>query len=309
MNAIVLLLVKGISKLPFPLLYALSDLLNFILFKILGYRKTVIRENLINSFPEKSAAEIDNIMTTFCGYLCDLILEGIKTYSISAKDLEDRVRFNNLDVIKNWYKKDQDIIMIMGHYGNWEYGASRFGMVKDAHELLVVYKPLTNKPFDEFMRKARTRFGNITVPMRETYKMIEELKLKNERFAVGLIGDQAPSPQKGYWMEFLNQDTPVFLGCEKIAKEHNFPLVYILINRTKRGFYEITFHDICTDPKNTRNGEITELQTKLLEQAIKLEPEIWVWSHKRWKHRKRPTNLPQDQISKEYVAKNIQWDK
>lgn len=292
-------LVKGISKLPFPILYLLSDFLNFILFTIIGYRKDVIVTNLKKSFPEKSEQEIKKITKVFCGYLCDLILEGIKTYSMTQKDIVERVRITNLEVVNNWHDKNSSVIIVLGHYGNWEYGALRYS-VDSKHTVKVVYKPLTNKKFDQFMRDARSKFGSECVPMRETYRTLEEDLAENKLFALGLVGDQAPAPEKGYWMEFLNQDTPVFLGCERIAKKYNLPIIFAHIDKTKRGFYDLTFKNISTDPASSKDGEITELHTKILEEAIKMKPEIWVWSHKRWKHKTIPESITDEQISTNY---------
>lgn len=295
---------KAISKLPYPVLYFLSDVLYTILFRLIGYRKDVIVTNLKKSFPEKSESEIKKITNTFSKYLCDLILEGIKTHSMSRKEINERLVVENPEVVNDWYDKGKSVVVVLGHYGNWEYGSLGFSTVSK-HKLKVIYKPLTDKGFDKFMYESRTRFGAECVPMKETYKSIAEDKINGNLFCLGLVGDQAPSPHKGYWMEFLNQDTPVFVGCEKISRKYDYPIVFAEINRVKRGFYTLTFKNIHTNPASTENGEVTELHAKILEEAIKNKPDIWVWSHKRWKHKQMPDDLPAEQISVKYPPKQI----
>lgn len=298
----ILLLIKGIGSLPSAFLYALSDLVNFILFTLIGYRKKVVLTNLRNSFPEKSPVEIKNISNKFFRFLSDLIVEGLKVYSISEEELRKRMRVTNIEVVNELYDKGKSVIIVCAHIGNFEYGAIRYTL--DAkHKVNTVYKPLSNKTFDGFLKTSRSRFGTNLVPDRKTYEVLRKEITDGILSASGLVSDQAPSPRTGYWMEFMNQDTPVFMGCEKISKKYDMAIVYGEVDRIKRGKYIMDFRVLFEDPNNTQPGEITETFTKIIEKGIQRKPELWLWSHKRWKH-KMPEKLPDAQKSKKYPVKN-----
>jgi len=292
-------LVKGVARLPFPILYGCSNILYTILFRLIGYRKAVVFTNLRNAFPEKSEKEIHGLAHRFFRYLCDLILEGLKCRYITPNQVRERLKITNIEELTNWYNQGRSVILVLGHHGNWEYAALSYSLEKIRHQINIVYHPLSNGDFDDLMNDTRSRFGAQLIPMRDTYRVTAEEQREGKVTNLVLVGDQTPSAKNGYWMEFLNQDTPVFLGCERIARKYDMPLVYVHVNRVKRGFYEATLETIHANPANTKPGEITELHTKVLEQDILKQPETWVWSHKRWKH-KRPHDLPAEQISTRY---------
>lgn len=272
-----------LSILPFPLLYLVSDCICFLLYNVFGYRKKVVSENLKNSFPNKSYAELKNIEKKFYHYLCDLFLETLKTLTISKKEAVKRCKFseNTIQIFNELNKNKQSCIIVMGHYGNWEWAGNTFSIVNQ-QQLYVIYHPLTNKYFDKLMYNMRTRFGTKLYAMKDT--MREMIKNRNEINATAFIADQTPSPKGAYWTTFLNQDTPVFWGTEKIAQKLNYPIVYVTVNRVKRGYYELNSEILISEPKNTIEGQISELHTKKLEKDIIAQPEIWLWSHRRWKH-------------------------
>ena len=269
---------------PFWLMYRLSDLIYFLIYYIFKYRKNIALENLRNSFPEKSENEIKQISKEFFKYFCDLMLETFKTLTMTTNQAMKRCSFtpDSLDMLENLYKANKDLIIVMGHYGNWEFGGTSFSS-QCSHQLYVIYKPLTNKYFDRLIYKMRTRWGTKLIPYNETYA--EMKKIKNTGSATGFIADQTPSPDNAYWTEFLNQDTPVFWGTERIAKKLNFPIVYMTIKRLKRGYYKIYTEMLFEDPRKTKEGEISEAHTRKLEKDIVDQPEIWLWSHRRWKHK------------------------
>lgn len=274
-----------ISVLPFWLLYKVSDFLFFILYRIIGYRKEVVFRNLKNSFPEKSDADLKQIQIKFYQYFFDLILETVKSLTISAQTLQKRVLFEDTSILKHHFKNDQSIIIVMGHYGNWELGGARFAL-EPIHKLHVVYHPLHNKYFDQLMYNARTRLGNGLYTMKGTLRgMIEN---KKKVTATAFIADQTPSPRGAYWMDFLHQDTPVFTGTGKIANKFNYPVVYASVKRVKRGYYSIHLEELCTHSKELDPAEIVERFTRKLEQDIQEIPEIWLWTHRRWKHKRQP---------------------
>lgn len=275
-----------ISLLPFRLLYILSDGLYFIIFHLLGYRKDVVYTNLRNSFPEKSEQEIDTIARKYYKYLCDLTLETFKTLTISPKAMLKHCKFEEASLAKfnELAAKDQSIILVMGHLGNWEWAGNTVSL-SCKHKLNVIYHPLSNNYMDGLMCKMRSRFGTGLIPMKDTFRrMIAERK---NLTATAFIADQTPSYEGTYWMTFLNQDTPVFKGTELIAKKINFPVVYGGIRRLKRGYYEIFIDMLVENPKETNEGDITEIHTRRLEADIQAYPELWIWSHRRWKHKRR----------------------
>lgn len=283
---LVLPFIYGISLLPFPVFYLLSDLMFVILYYITGYRKKVVYQNLRNSFPGKSHAELKKIERRFFHYLCDLTLETFKTLTMSAQTAKKRCHFNDstVAVFKELNDNKQSCIIVMGHFGNWEWAGNSFSLINE-QQLYVIYHPLSNPYFDRLIYNMRTRFGTKLYAMKDT--MREMIKNRHEVNATAFIADQTPAPEGAYWTTFLNQDTPVFWGTEKIAQKLNFPIVYVTVNRVRRGHYDVSAEMLVREPKHTREGEITELHTRRLEQDIMRQPEIWLWSHRRWKH-KRP---------------------
>lgn len=227
-----------IALLPFPLFYLFSDAIYFILYRVIGYRKKVVYENLKNSFPNKSHQELKLIEKKFYHYLCDLFLETLKTLTISKEDAIKRCSLtdNAIRLFDELNHQKKSCILVLGHYGNWEWAGNTFSLL-NKQQLYVIYHPLTNKHFDNLMYQLRTRFGTKLYAMKDT--MREMIKNRNEVNATAFIADQTPSPEGAYWTTFLNQDTPVFWGTEKIAQKLNFPVIYVSVKRVKRGFYEI----------------------------------------------------------------------
>jgi len=272
-----------ISYLPFRVLYILSDIIYFFLYRVFGYRKKVVLENLRNSFPEKSEAEINLICSNFYRYFCDLILETIKTITISPAVLNKHVTIKDESIFKHYFEKNQSVIVVMGHMGNWELTGARFSQ-SAYHKLYVVYHPLTNKKFNQLVYHMRTRLGNGLYAMNEALRGM--LRDRDKVTITAFIADQTPFPEGAYWTTFLNQDTPVFKGTEKLAMKLNYPVVYASVKRVKRGLYDIKFELLSDNPKTCSENEISELHTKKLEVDIKAQPEIWLWTHKRWKYKR-----------------------
>ncbi len=277
-----------ISLLPFPLLYGFSNFVYFIFYRVVGYRKDVVLQNLRNSFPEKNEAAINKICSDYYHYLCDLFLETFKTLTISEKEMLKRCKFSPdaLTLFNKYAAENQSVILVMGHFGNWEWAGNTFSLV-GKHQLYVIYHPLRNKRFDQLMYRMRSRFGSRLIPMKETYK--EMLSNRGGLNATAFISDQTPQPNNAYWTTFLNQDTPVFKGVEIISRKLNFPVIYARIARIKRGFYEIQAELLVEKPAETIDDQLSEMHTRTLEADIIKQPEIWLWSHRRWKH-KRPAH-------------------
>jgi KDO2-lipid IV(A) lauroyltransferase len=272
-----------IAYLPFRIMYLFSDFLYLLIYRVFGYRKKIVTENLQNSFPEKSAAEIDKIRRDHYRYFCDLSLEIIKSLTISPAELKKHFVHDDLSVFERFYKEKQSIILVMGHLGNWELAGAFFSQFP-LHQLYVIYHPLASKHFDQLFYHMRTRSGIKLYPMKESFKGM--VKNRKDITATAFIADQTPRPDNAHWMTFLNQDTAVFKGTENIAKKLDYPVVYISVIREKRGVYRLGVELLAEHPNELTENELTELHTRRLERDIIKYPETWLWSHRRWKHKK-----------------------
>lgn len=276
-----------ISILPFKLLYFFSNILYVFIYRIFSYRIKVVRQNLKNSFPEKSVAELRLIEKEFYRYFCDLILESLKTLTISKASVFKHVQFQNPEVFKKFSDEGKSVIIVMGHQGNWELAGARFAVENKNnsatnHQLFVIYHPLKNKKIDSLVYFMRTRLGNKLYAMKDAFRGM--LADKDNLSATAFIADQTPSPKGAYWTTFLNQDTPVFTGTAKISKKLNYPIIYVNVSRPERGRYIVSAELLVESPSLLSEDEISELHTRRLEQDIVKEPHIWLWSHRRWKH-------------------------
>ena len=278
-----------ISYLPYPVLYALSDGLYFLIYKVVGYRRKVVIQNITNSFPEKSHQEHMQIVRAFYHHFCDLVMESFKVFTISEAEVKQRMKLLNPEFSDRFFDKGQSVIIAGGHYNNWEL----FAVAIDSeikHQTVALYKTLKNKFFDEKMRATRSKYGLI---MTSTKKAKEEFEKADGLKAVIFGFDQSPSRSNNcYWGTFLNQDTPMIFGVEKYAKEYNFPVLFLRINKVKRGHYTYEYVEAIEEPRKTGYGEITTRINQLLEQDIIAQPQYYLWSHKRWKH-KRPEGYVQ----------------
>ncbi|PJJ79183.1 lysophospholipid acyltransferase family protein [Mucilaginibacter auburnensis] len=271
-----------ISFLPFWLLYKISDLLFIVLYHVMHYRRDVVQANLRNSFPEKNGAELKVIEKEYYSYLADLSVETVKLFTISEKEVMKRMRCTNFDLIQGYFAQGKSVIGALGHYGNWELAAHCLSLLTQTERRIIVYKPLTNKTFDNAFIKVRSRFGATLVAMQNTMRTL--VSYKKETTISVLVSDQTPvQSEANYFTEFLNQPTAVFLGVEKLSKLLNNVVVFCDIRRIKRGYYTVTFVPLFDDAKNTAEYEITREHVRYLENVIKQEPAYWLWSHKRWK--------------------------
>ncbi len=270
---------------PFWLLYILSDFLFFMFFYIIKYRKKVVFANLKNSFPEKSEEQIYKIAKGFYHNLSDITVESIKGLTVNNKLFLKRYKVLNSDLEKEIFKNGRGVIAVAAHYANWEWGA--FCLSKQfSHQLYGFYKPLSNKLTDKYIRKLRAAGGMKLVSISETFQHFQKTFQKPAMHI--MVSDQSPSNlKKAHWINFLNQDTPCLHGAEAYAKQKNLPVVYIDAQRVKRGFYELTLKLLVENPSETKDGEITKLFHEHLESVILRKPEDWLWSHNRWKHKRK----------------------
>ncbi len=271
------------SILPFRLIYLLSDIL-FPLLYALGYRKKVVRINLINSFPEKKLSEIIEIEKGFYRYIFDFLFEVLKCITMKPDTFLKRVQIEKSPIVEELYRKNQNIIITSGHYGNHEMANLALPSLIP-FQVKAVYKPLSNKYLNSFFYNFRTRYGSQLIPMRETATELE--KNDSKPFALVLLNDQSPPPEKACWTNFLNQETGFFTGMARFSKQYNMPIVFMCIHRISRGNYLIKVELICENPQELSEEEIIQKHAQLLEKDIKAEPRFWFWSHKRWKFTKK----------------------
>lgn len=288
MQYLVLLFLWLLHLLPNIVLYFLSDLLYLLCSKIIRYRHSIITQNLSRSFPEKSKAEIAAIRNSFYKNFCDLLLEVPILMCGSENRIRKMVSFKNTDLLNEHFKNGESLIVLQGHFMNWELSLI-MGATDSLHERYVIYKTLSDKVSQHLMLKLRERFNTKMLPMFETIKFIESHASKQDSEKTPAIfqfgADQTPLKHKiEYWTTFMNQECGFFLGPENLAKKFNLPLVYLDLNRLKRGSYEVSFHPLGIDAKDAKPFEITEAYIKQLEESISRDPGNWLWSHKRWKH-------------------------
>ena len=273
-----------ISLLPFPLFYAFSDGLSFLLGRVVGYRKKMIRQNIRLVFPDYSEAEVERVTRKFYRHMCDLFLEIIKGITLSNRTILKRFVPTNLEVLTAFEKQNRSTIIICGHYSSWEWMLS-LGL-RLANTPYGIYTPLSNPYFDRMIRKIRKKYRADLISRYETISTIEKHQEDGVFGHYGFASDQSPFPKpKSYWRPFLGVNVPVFTGAERLAIAYNIPVVFADIQRVKRGHYEVTFKVISDQSKDTQVHEITDTFIGLLEQQIYQDPGQYLWSHNRFKYR------------------------
>lgn len=278
-----------ITLLPLRVLYLFSDFFYLVLYYLAGYRRKIVATNLRNAFPEKSEAERKTIERHFYRHLTDIFVETLKATHMSAEQISQRFAFRDMSEFDRLYRQGKSLIALCSHYNNWEW----FSAVQLANpfRILVIYKPLKNKYFDQFILNLRTKYGTSVTPMQNILRDL--IKLRNEKILTmsGFIADQAPPPDEhAYWTTFLNQETGFFRGAEKLAVKYDMPVIFVNIAKIKRGYYELSFELITEQPGKEAPGFITYRYAEMLEAVIREKPEYWLWSHRRWKHKKPVKN-------------------
>ncbi|MDZ7778194.1 MAG: lysophospholipid acyltransferase family protein [Bacteroidales bacterium] len=283
------LLFAGIFALiPFRILYIISDGVFVILYHLAGYRKKVVSQNLARSFPDKEKAELKKIEKAYFRHLSDLLVESVKGFTMPKKSVIRRHRLSDNGMGNAYTKQNQSFMVVVGHFNNWEWGSMSGGLQLNA-PVMVLYKPLSNPFIDRFLEKRRKSFGSELVSIRQTARAFE--KRKNEPYAYILAADQNPGKTKNvHWVRFLNQDTACLHGPETYARRYNLPVIYLEIQKVKRGHYVMIPELLTNNPSELPEGEIIRRYMKSLEQSIRKQPEFWLWSHRRWK-KKNPENV------------------
>ncbi|MCB4809075.1 lysophospholipid acyltransferase family protein [Tamlana sp. 62-3] len=274
------------SILPFKLLYALSDGLYILLFRVFGYRKKVVSSNLKLVFPEKTEKEIKRITKVFYHHLCDMIVESIKSLSVSEAEMKKRFKFTNVEVVQNIEAQNRSMILMCAHYGSWEWIFILQTYVKSRGN--AVYKQLANKYFDKLVKRIRAKYNSYLITTKEIIPTLLEEKKQDIVSINGFVSDQSPRRDKAYhWQDFMGINVPVHTGAEMLAKKLDMAVVFFRVKKVKRGFYECTFETITETPKDFKDYEITDIFLKLVENQINEAPEYYLWTHKRWKHRNK----------------------
>jgi len=266
---------------PFWLVYQCANILAFVLQHVVKYRAAVVRQNLKNAFPSYTNAALKEIEKKFYLNFCDVLLENLKLNSISKKTVRKRMKFLNPAVFSDLAETGKGVMLIGAHYNNWEWMALSLSTYLN-EKMFSVYKPLNNTQSDRLMLNARARFGANIIPMQQFPKVV--LKNKNRGAVHLMIADQSPHRSKlDFFCAFLNQDTPVYLGAEKLMKAANLNLYFVEVHRVKRGFYEMKIVPLNEQSTNEK-GQATKMHLSHLEKMIINSPESWLWSHRRWKH-------------------------
>jgi len=281
MYYLLLIFAYAISLLPLWLLYGLSDVLYLVVYHIAGYRRAVVHANLVQAFPDKSPKEIKRLTRKYYRNLTDMMVETIKLLTISPRQL--RRRFDcDLTVLQQLYEQGKSCQLHLGHNFNWEW-ANLFCIQGVQFPFLVVYMPITNKAVDRFFRHFRERSGSTLLPANDIRNAMAPWLHK--QYLIALVADQNPGdPRRCYWFPFLNKMTAFYKGPEMSARRNNIPVVFADIRKVKRGYYKARLSLEFENPLEVPEGKITEAFVQFLEKNIREQPEVWVWSHKRWKH-------------------------
>ncbi|GGD06792.1 lipid A biosynthesis protein [Hyunsoonleella pacifica] len=261
-----------------------SDGLYVLLYRVFGYRKKVVKSNLNLVFPNKTDEEIQRITKVFYHHLCDMIVEAIKSLTISKEDMQKRFKFTNVELIQNIEAKDKSIILMCAHYGSWEWIFILQTYVKSRGN--AVYKQLANKYFDKLVKRIRAKYNSYLITTKEIIPTLIKEKREGIISINGFVSDQSPKLDKAYhWNEFMGIKVPVHTGAEMLAKKLDMAVVFFGVKKLKRGYYETTFKTITLTPKDYEDYQITDIFLKLVEEQIHEAPEYYLWTHKRWKHK------------------------
>ncbi|WP_439129862.1 lysophospholipid acyltransferase family protein [Polaribacter sp.] len=273
-----------LSRLPMRILYIKSDIFFFLIYYVIGYRKKVVLENLQLAFPDKPEEELLRIRKKFFKHLMDLLMESVKAFSISEKEILKRYTYKNPELVNKYAAEGKSIALVGAHQANWEWSTS-LALVLNI-DVLGAYTKLNNKYFEKYVRSSREKFG---VRGYKTSDMIKGMKQRfsnQKKGAYILLSDQSPQPHKTYyWREFFNIKVPVHTGAEMLSKRFDLVVINYVAKKVKRGYYEIEFQLVTDKPKEFENYNVTDIYTELTEKNILEQPEFYLWSHKRFKHR------------------------
>ncbi len=302
---IVYIIWYGFSLLPLRVFYVISDMLFWILYIIIGYRRKVVWQNLKTSFPEKSEERLRKIERGFYHFFCDYLVESVKLMTISKKNLKKRLVFKGTEVVNEIVESGQSCAVYLGHYCNWEWITSLPLWVTPKAQCGQIYHPIENNDFDWLFLRLRQRFGAVCIPMQDTLRKIIEFRKDRQPVVIGYISDQKPHwVNIHHWVDFLHHDTPVLTGTERIARRMNHAVFYLDVRRIRRGYYEAEFKLITREPQTMKEFELTDIYYHHLEQSILRAPEFWLWSHNRWSRTREEFNERFEVVDGKVIAKS-----
>ncbi len=289
-NGIIVGVLDLISRLPFRVIYLISDFFYVVVRFIIRYRRTTILSNLRFAFPEKTEKEIKTISSKFYRHFCDFMLETIKMHNMSKSQMEERLTYTGLELLDAEYKKGRGIIVLAMHHNNWEWCSALKTKVR--HKLIMLYNPVRgNRALERFILESREKWGGKCVPVHKSGRILLGSNREEEPAAVWLSADQTPPAHSQFWTIFLNREAPFFSGPEKIAARTNQPVFFHHTRKTGRGKYEVIVSPLIENPAEAGSQEILLKYVRKMEEMIKKEPEFYLWSHRRWKHT-RPEDIP-----------------
>ncbi|MBO7596839.1 MAG: lysophospholipid acyltransferase family protein [Bacteroidales bacterium] len=278
------MLIFSVRITPFPILYFWSDVISFIIFRVIRYRRKVINTNLTMCFPEKTEEEKKEIRKKFYRHFTDLLLESFKGYALPVEKLAARYPYENKELTEKLYKEGKSMLVAFSHYGNWEW-ATQTVVYEHSHHMAVLYKPMKNRYIDNYIKTCREHRGTHLCPIDKTKYMFAMREKQPMGFV--MLGDQNPSNTKrGFWVNFMGIDTCVLHGIEMYSKMFNLPVIYLESRKVKRGHYQQYISMLVEDPEKCAPGEISALYMHKLEESLKRDPAYWLWTHKRWKHKR-----------------------
>ena len=284
-NTLVVAFLKGLSKLPFPVLYALSDFLSIVLQYGVGYRRKVVETNIRKAFPEKGEKEIRRIMRAFYVHFCDITLETAKAWSMSREDFDKRVVVKGAEEMNRLCGEGKSVVLVAMHHNNWEW--TSYSQLFLKHKYLVIYNPVRNNPqLEDFLLQMRERWGAKTIPVDKSARTVIDFNRLNIPVCLGLVADQRPPFVTKFWTTFMNQEACFNQGPEKIAQRTNQPVFFALMSKLKRGHYELSFIPLIYSPAELTNEEIMLKYIRAMEEYIRDAPEYYLWSHNRWKQQR-----------------------
>ncbi len=282
-----------ISRLPFRILYFISDIVYQLLYHVVGYRKKVVRNNLALVFPEKSDLERLRIEKKFYKHLCDIFLEMAKTLGISNRQMHKRYVFTNVEVLQKLESEGKNTMIMMPHYASWEWVFSLNSQLNS--RAYAIYQVIQNKYFDKLVRDIRGKYGTTLIRTTESRKIIKDAKKEGQLITVGIISDQSPMLNRTrHWAKFMNITVPIHVGGEELCKVLDMIPIYLKVEKLKRGYYQGTFKVLSEKPTEVEGYKISEAFLKEVEKSIYEAPEYYFWTHKRWKHK--------DKVPKEFQS-------
>ena len=274
-----------ISRLPNRLFYGFSDLGFLLIYHLIGYRKKVVNNNLRLAFPQKDEVELKRIQKAFYKHMCDMFLEMVKTMSIGEEELKSRYKIQNRDLLQEM-ETERSVLVLFPHYANWEWSIIVNSFIRSNG--YAVYQNIGNIYFDRLIKKIRAKWNTEPITQKETVRTVIRNESEKRRGVYGIVSDQSPQAHRAqYWAPFMGITVPVFNGPETLARKLDLTVLFAKVSKIKRGYYSLEFVTIAENGGQTKKNEITDTFLKLTEEQIKENPEYYLWTHRRWKHRNR----------------------